>query len=118
MTMQDTTKRDGHIRHPEFLPENYEKAMEEEFDGMYTTTYANEQTGDQFDIMQIHDESFSKSIDTESGQREQCIVKTYEAYYVSGNENHVLTWAEEGIYFEIISTLDQNTMIKIANSLK
>ena len=44
-------------------------------------------------------------------------MKTCEAYYVGGNDNHMLMWEEDGVYFEITSKLDQETLIKIANNL-
>ena len=115
---EDSKKQDVHIRYPSFLPEGYAKTAEDDFDTMHTLTYENKKTGDVLSITQINDKSFSMSVDTETSQREQCMVKTYEAYYLGGNENHMLMWEEDGVYFEITSMLDQNTLIKIANHLE
>lgn len=118
MIGEDSGRQDIHIRYPQFLPEGYTKTAEDDFGTMHTLTYENKETGDAISITQINDKSFSMSIDTESSEREECMVKTYEAYFVGGNENHMLIWEEQGVYFEITSMLDKNVLIKIANSLK
>lgn len=106
------------IQYPEFLPDGYEKT-EETFDGTISTLiYDNQKTGDSLSIMQVRDKNFSVSVDSETSQYETCIVKTHEAYYIGGNETHMLLWEEEDCYFEITSGLEKEIMIKVADSLK
>lgn len=117
MIRQESGAKSAHIRKPGYLPEGYVKQGEEKFDSMHTLTYKNRTTGDTLFITQINDKSFAMSIDSETSKKEACTVKTCEAYYVGGNDNHMLMWEEDGVYFEITSKLDQETLIKIANNL-
>lgn len=106
------------VRYPSYIPEGYEKTEEEAYDGICIITYENTEAEDIISISQMSEDGLSVSIDNETSTREKCFVNINEAYYIGGNENHMLIWDENGIFYEITSTLDKDALIKIAEHLE
>ena len=106
------------VRSPAYIPEGYEKIDEETDETISMLTYENRETGDYLSITQMTDEGMSMSIDNETSTRQRCFVGICEAYYLGGNEIHLLLWDEDGIFYEIASTLDKETLIRIAEGLE
>lgn len=106
------------IKIPGYVPDGYSEIEQSSMDLMNIVTYKHEDLEDYITITQMQDEGMSVSVDNETSTRERCFVGICEAYYIGGNENHVLMWDENGIFYEITSTLDKETMIEIGESLK
>ena len=114
----DEFSGDFAVRYPSYVPKGYEKTGEEKYDGICIITYENAETEDSISIAQMSEDGLSVSIDNETSTREKCFVNINEAYYIGGNENHMLIWDEKGIFYEITSTLDKDELIKIAEHLE
>ena len=84
---------------------------------MNIQTYKNQGTGEYLFITQMKDEGMTLSVDNEYAAREKCFIGIYEAYYICDEDSSMLIWDEDGIYFEIASSLDKDTMIRIAEAM-
>lgn len=108
------------MKYPNYIPQGYEKIDEESFGNMKVLTYKCKDKDDYISITQMTEDGMAMSIDNEHSTREKCFVGICEAFYIGGaeDENHLLIWDEKGIFYEIMSTLDKETMIKIGESLE
>ena len=109
------------VLYPSYLPDGYKKLSEGDFGESVEISYQNEKTKDTITIFQEHGTDFQQSVDSETTNREQCLVGSYEAYYFSEATEgalHTLIWQREDMIVEIISTLEKEEMIKIGISLK
>lgn len=105
------------VRYPQYLPDGYVKTDEDKLEDMNIQTYKNQGTGEYLFITQMKDEGMTLSVDNEYAAREKCFIGIYEAYYICDEDSSMLIWDEDGIYFEIASSLDKDTMIRIAEAM-
>lgn len=106
------------VRYPQYLPDGYIRTDEDETEDMNLQTYENRNTEEFLFVTQMTDRGMTLSVDNEHAVREKCFVGIYEAYYICDEDSSMLIWDEEGIYCEIVSSLDKDTMIRIAESLE
>lgn len=119
----DTADSQFVVKYPDYIPQGYEKTDEESFGDMKVLTYKCKDKDDYISITQMTEDGMTMSIDNEHSIREKCFVGICEAFYIEDtddaeNENHILIWDENGIFYEIMAALDKETMIKIGESLE
>lgn len=106
------------VKYPEYIPEGYVKNDEEKADSVNVQMYEGDTESEYIIITQMTDEGITLSVDNEYASREKCFVGICEAYYMCDDESSVLIWDEEGMFYEINSSLDKDEMIKIAEGMK
>lgn len=106
------------VKYPEYLPEGYVKTDEEKNDGVNVQIYQGKKEDEYLFITQMVDEGVTLSVDNEYATREKCYVGICEAYYICDNESRMLVWDEDGILYEIASSLDKAEMIEVAENMK
>ncbi len=57
-------------------------------------------------------------LDTEDANIENVKINNYQGQIISKNETNQLIWFSEEYYFNILSTLEKEELIKIGESLK
>lgn len=115
---ENTETNTANILYPSYLPSGFVKVQDEDTDLMHILQYQNEKRGEEILIEQIKDKDLAYSLDTETSQKEQVLLKDgQEGYYIYGDDNHILLWEQQGIYMQITSNLKKEPIIKIANGL-
>lgn len=105
------------IMEPEYIPNGFKKIEVDELYTIRIISYENEK-GDVIIYQQNYITNGKIILDTEHANIENVKINNYQGQIISKNETNQLVWLSEEYYFNILSTLEKEELIKIAESLK
>lgn len=105
------------IMEPEYIPTGFKKIEVDELYTIRIISYENEK-GDVIIYQQNYITNGKIILDTEDANIENVKINNYQGQIISKNETNQLIWFSEEYYFNILSTLEKEELIKIGESIK
>lgn len=113
---EDLSDDSNHIYMPTYIPEGYVSTGVETFNGVTIIQYVNAK-GDTILFEQCKDEHSVLRIDTEDAEYKKVVINHVEAFIINKNSMTRLVWHDNEMAFTLMGTLDENELIKIAESI-
>lgn len=105
------------IMEPEYIPTGFKKIEVDELYTIRIISYENKK-GDIIIYQQNYITNGKIILDTEDANIENVKINNYQGQIISKNETNQLIWFSEEYYFNILSTLEKEELIKIGESIK
>jgi len=101
--------------YPSYLPEGYQLETKDVFNEIRILKFANE-SNEMFFGQGPNGTDFH--LDTEGGKRSEVLVNDEKSILVEKNDQNILLWNKMDSSFYIVSDIDVNELLKIANNIK
>ena len=113
----EVTDDSSHIYMPSYIPEGYKIMDVQSFKYITAIQYVND-TGDTIFFEQCKEGQSILRIDTENAESNRVIINGIEAFIINKNQMTGLVWHESEMTFTLMGTLNENELIKMAESIK
>ncbi|MBC8591538.1 DUF4367 domain-containing protein [Wansuia hejianensis] len=114
---EDSSETELKIIGPKYIPKDFKKEIVEELNNGYIIFYYNKE-GNEIIYQKQHIGGFSGIYDTEDAVIEDVKINGVDGELISKDGINQLAWIHDGYYYNIISTIPKEEVLKVAESIR